>query len=302
MTIVLVGGCSPLGVRLARKLLRLGDTVILIDKNAPTFIHEQLFFIKCDLTSQSIPFNALDQSDAVINLIGLGFSLKMDESILIDHQNILESTRQIFDSLEKTTNRPTVLINTSSVRIYGDRLDEELNEKSNIGNDDISELINQWEKSAQQAAGLGVRVVLMRNAPILGVDGFLHSLKQSKLLGRFYKLSEKNFWQPWIHEEDLINAYIFALQTSTLQGPVNVVAPGILKHSDFMEILAQSHKKKLKGLLPKLWQKILFKRIPHNFDQSQKVLPVKIIDKGFIFIYPDLAPAITTLKKYEKSR
>lgn len=302
MTIVLIGGCSPLGIRLARKLLRLGDTIILIDKNSPPFIHEKLFFIKCDLASQSIPFNALEQTDAVINLIGLGFSLKMDELVLIDGQNILESTRQIVQGMKKTINRPMVLINTSSVRIYGDRLDEELNEKSTIGTDSLAQFVNQWEKNAQEAEDFGVRVVLMRNAPILGVGGFLYNLKRSKLLGSFYKLSEKDFWQAWIHEEDLINAYIFALQTSTLQGPINIVAPGILKHSDFMQVLAQSYKKKLKGLLSKLWQKILFKKIPKNFDQSQKVVPVKIIDKGFVFVYPDLIFAITSLEKYEKSR
>jgi nucleoside-diphosphate-sugar epimerase len=70
MTIVLTGGSGFIGTQLAQKLLALGDTVVVVDLKAPSFTHEHLFFIQCDISSSQLPFNVLEHTDAVINLAG----------------------------------------------------------------------------------------------------------------------------------------------------------------------------------------------------------------------------------------
>ncbi len=295
MTIVIAGGSGFIGTQLTRKLLALGDTVVVIDRVAPRFTHERLYYIACDSTKNQLPFNVLEHTDAVINLVGAPINKKWTPSYKqLIHDSRIISTRHIVESMRGATARPGILINASAVGYYGERGSEELTEKSERGTGFLADVVGEWEAQAFAAESFGTRVVTIRTAPVVGHGGMLGELTKTARFGFLMKLSRTDFWQPWIHEDDIVNAYIFALQTSTLQGPVNAVAPTELMHSTFMATLSRVLHRRILGSIPGFIKRILFgAELVPELTRNQRVSPQLLLDKGFVFQYPDLAPALT---------
>jgi hypothetical protein len=298
MTIVLTGGSGFIGTQLAKKLLALGDTVVIVDIKPPSFTHQQLFFIQCDITSQQLPFNVLEHTDAVINLAGAPISAKWTPA---HKQAILESrvksTRHIVESMRTATSRPGILINASAVGYYGDRGTEELTERSAKGGGFLADVVEAWESEAHKAEEFGTRVVCIRTAPVVGHGGMLTQMMMTAKFGFLLSLSKKDFIQAWVHEEDIVNAYLFALQTSTLQGAVNVAAPEVVTHHAFMETLAGITHRKVWGSVPNFIGKAKYGDLMTELTKSQTVSPQLLIDKGFIFTHPTLLGALTDAVK-----
>jgi len=298
MTIVLTGGSGFIGTQLAKKLLALGDTVVVVDIKPPSFTHQQLFFIQCDITSQQLPFNVLEHTDAVINLAGAPIGLKWTpahkQSI---YQSRIKSTAHIVESMRTATSRPGILSNASAVGFYGERGGEELTERSSKGEGFLADVVSAWEAEAHKAEDFGVRVVCIRTAPVVGHGGMLTQMRSTAKFGFLLALSKKDFVQPWVHEEDIVNAYLFALQTSTLQGVVNVTAPEVVTHHAFMKILGSIINRRVLGSVPRALAHMRYGELADELTKSQKVSPQLLIDKGFIFTYPTLREAITDAVK-----
>lgn len=293
MTVVVAGGSGFIGTLLSQKLLALGDTVIVIDINAPRFTHERLYYIQCDITSQKLPFNVLEKTDAVVNLAGVPISKKWNSKSKeqIKTSRIL-ATKHIVESMRTTTNRPTILINASAVGYYGERGNEELTEQSLCGEGFLASVVSDWEQEARTAEAFGTRVVCIRTAPVVGHGGMIIQLKRGARFGFTSYLSKRDFWQPWIHEDDIVNTYLFALQTSTLQGPVNAVAPELVTHRTFMKAFAHTAHRHILGTVPQSIGKLLFGEVLTEITKSQKVYPTRLLDKGFVFQYSHLEDAM----------
>jgi uncharacterized protein (TIGR01777 family) len=297
MTIVITGGSGFIGTKLTERLIEEGHMVIVIDILPPRLTNKKLFFIQCDLSKQQLPFNVLEQTDAVINLAGKNILGKWNDKYKEEIKNTrVESTKHVVESMKSATNRPTVLINASAVGFYGDKGDESVNEKSIKGEGFLADLVDSWEKEAFVAEDFGTRVVCIRTAPVLGSTGILPLYKKMAKFGFLLKLTSKNFWQPWIHEEDLINCYLFALETVTLQGVVNAVAPESITHNDFVHTIGTVLKRRILGTVPEFISKFSLRDLFKEITKSQKVVPQRLIDKGFAFSYPKLEEAIRNLK------
>ncbi len=79
-----------------------------------------------------------------------------------------------------------------------------------------------------------MRVVLMRTGLVVGGAG--GSMDRWAAAFRGFvggKLGSGRQWVSWIHQDDVMGAYQFALDTPTLVGPVNLVAPGRLRNAEF---------------------------------------------------------------------
>lgn len=293
MTIVLTGGSGFIGTQLAKKLLALGDTVVVVDIRPPVFTHQQLFYIQCDITRQQLPFNVLEHTDAVINLAGAPIAAKWTSSYKQEiYDSRIISTRHIVESMRMATSRPSILINASAVGYYGERGTEELVERSPKGVGFLADVVSDWEKEAQKAEDFGTRVVCIRTAPVVGHGGMLAQMRSTAKFGFLTKIAKHDFVQAWVHEEDIVNAYLFALQTSTLQGPVNVAAPEVVTHHTFVNTLAKVLKKRVLGTLPTWIVRFRYGELLSELTKSQQVSPKLLIDKGFMFTHPTLESAL----------
>ncbi len=293
MNIVITGGSGFIGTQLSKKLVSLGNTVVVVDIVPPKFTHEQLFFIKCDITNSPLPYGVLEKVDAVINLAGKSIFGKWTPSLKEDiERSRIESTRHIIEGIKSSTNKPSCFICASAVGFYGDTKDAVADEQSPQGNGFLAEVVGHWEMVAREATDYGIRVVCVRTAPVLGHGGMLSQLVKTAKFGFLMKLKKQDFRMSWIHEDDIVNTYLFALETKTVQGVFNASAPEPVKHSDFMKTLGFVLKRKVIGSIPKFVAKKLFGEFFEEITKNQQVAPKRLIDKGFVFSYSTLASAL----------
>lgn len=293
MTIVVAGGSGFVGKALTKVLLSKGYTVVVIDRVGPRFTHEQLFFIPCDLETTTLPFNVLERTDAIINLAGRPIATKWTkEAKEAIRTSRVFSTRHLIDSLEHTVNRPQIFINASAVGFYG-ATEDVADEQSGKGQTFLADVVQEWEHEALKAEEFGCRTVVVRTATVLGKGGFLASFLK---LTRFHilgLLSKKDFYFPWIHINDLVRVYVFALETTTLQGVVNAVSPTQTTAKTLFQSLARATKSLILGVLP--FQKFLFGELTKELTLSQKVSPRRLLDKGFAFAFTDIDTTIESI-------
>ncbi len=298
MTIVITGGSGFIGTHLCKRLVNSGHTVIVVDVVAPPFTHEQLFFIKSDITSEPLPYGILDKADAVINLVGKSIFGKWTNNLKteIEHSRI-ENTKHIVESIKDSLNKPKCFICASAIGFYGDTGEVVVDEQSPQGKGFLAGVVSGWEYMALSAEDLGVRVVCVRTAPVLGKGGFLSQIMKTAKFGFLLKLKKKDFWMSWIHIEDIVNTYVFALETTTVQGAFNACSPEPVLHSSFMKGLGHILKRKVVGVFPKYIAKKLFGEFFEEITKNQRVAPKRLIDKGFTFSYPTLSSALNQIFK-----
>lgn len=301
MTIVLAGGSGFIGTQLSKTLIGLGHTVIVIDVRAPLFTDKHLFFIQCDLSAQPLPYNVLEKTDAVINLVGAPISTKWTPAYKeVIERSRIQSTRTIVEAISTAQSRPTTFINASAIGYYGDTGEEIVDEQGVKGDGFLANIVSLWEKEALLAESAGVRTVLIRTAPVLGHGGMLASVMKTAKLGILLNMSKKDFWMSWIHEDDIVAVYLFALETATLQGTVNAVAPDHVRHHLFMDMLGKRTHKKVIGALPPFIGRWLFGDLLDELTKSQRVQPRRLLDKGFVFRYPSLSDALHNIFSKKK--
>ena len=130
--------------------------------------------------------------------------------------------------------RPTVLVCASAVGYYGDRGDEVLDEASPPGQGFLPEVCVEWEAEARRAEEFGVRVVHLRTGLVLSTDGgALAKMLPPFRLGIGGRLGSGNQWVSWIHISDVAGIVMHSIENESLRGPVNIVAPGIVRNAQF---------------------------------------------------------------------
>jgi len=151
---------------IGRHLLeRLGEDVVVTSRNPEkargSIKHGRV--IGWDGTS-ALAQGALDGVDAVFHLAGepVAEGRWTDEKKKRIEESRVLSTRSIVDAMKAMTTRPKVFVCGSAVGIYGSRGDEVLTEESAPGDTFLARVCVDWEREAEKAEELGVRVVRVR--------------------------------------------------------------------------------------------------------------------------------------------
>ena len=153
---------------------------------------------------------------------GDGAPLTSDEIL----ESRVKPTHAIATLLAGLRPRPSVLVCASAIGIYGGRGDELLTEASLPGTGFLPEVCLAWENATQPATEAGIRVVHLRFGVVLSpAGGALAKMLPIFRAGLGGKLGSGRQWISWVALPDAVRAIEFALQTASLSGPVNVVAP-----------------------------------------------------------------------------
>ena len=137
--------------------------------------------------------------------------------------------------------KPEVLVCASAIGIYGDRDDEVLTEASLPGSGFMPDLCRAWEKATQPATDAGIRVVHLRFGVVLSPQGgALAQMLPVFRAGLGGRLGSGRQWISWVALPDATRVIEFALQTTGLSGPVNVVAPNPVTNLEFTRSLARA--------------------------------------------------------------
>jgi hypothetical protein len=240
----------------------------------------------------AIPASALSGCQAVVHLAGEPIAQRWTAEA---RKRILESrvdgTRSLVGAMGPRP--PQVLVSASAVGYYGSRGDEILTESSPPGSGFSAEVATAWEREAQAAEALGVRVVRLRIGMVLGPGG--GALKKMVLpfrLGLGGPIAGGRHWVSWIHLDDLVALVAFMLKESTMRGAFNATSPHPVTNAEFTRALARAVNMPAMFPIPAFALKLLFGGMSELVLASQRVLPEATLRTGFTFRYPDVFSAL----------
>jgi uncharacterized protein (TIGR01777 family) len=167
-----------------------------------------------------------------------------------------------------------------------------LDEVSAPGVGFLAEVCQQWEAAARPAAEAGIRVVHARFGVVLGrglgprEQGALEKMLPVFRLGLGGRLGSGRQWMSWVSLEDAVAAILFALETESLLGPVNVVSPNPVTNAEFTRALArQVHRPAVLPVPAFALRLALGQMADEALLASARVSPAKLLSAGFEFAH-----------------
>lgn len=207
----------------------------------------------------------------------------------------VDSTRALAVTLARLRRPPRALLVASAIGIYGNRGEELLDEGSAPGSGFLADLCRKWEAAAQPAADAGIRVVHLRFGVVLGPGpGALAKMLPIFRLGLGGPLGNGRQWMSWIALDDAVAAILFALQTPSIAGSINLTAPNPISNAEFTRALAlQLHRPAFLPAPAFALRLALGPMADEALLASARVYPSRLIEAGFGFSYPTVAQALT---------
>jgi len=185
----------------------------------------------------------------------------------------------------------------SAIGYYGDRGDESLTEKSAPGKDFLSSVCVEWEAATRPAVEKGIRTIYTRFGIILDPnEGALGKMLPPFRMGVGGRVGDGKQWMSWIALDDVVNGLKFLIEDELVQGPVNFVAPEPVRNTEFTATLGRILKRPTFFPIPAFGARLAFGEMADALLlSSQKVEPSVLEDKGFMFTWPTLEPALRHL-------
>ena|SRR5436190_6785280 len=296
MKVAITGGSGLIGRRLLKTLASSGHTVHLLSRHAGTNVPPGVKLSVWDAMKGEPPADALEGADAVIHLAGEPVAQKWNAAA---KQKIRDSriigTQRLIQALSTISQRPAALVSASAIGIYGSRDSEVLTESSAPGSGFLAQVCQEWEKEADMAESLGMRVVKIRIGIVLDKNGGA----LAKMLPAFRnfaggRLASGKQWMSWIHLHDLASLFQYAVQ-KPVKGVFNGTAPNPVTNAEFTKQLAAALHRPALFTVPALALKGIFGEMSDVLITGQRVLPKAAQAGGFQFQYPELGPALANL-------
>lgn len=287
MKIVLVGSKEYLALSIRDFLRERGHEVLIIHRN-PSGEGEVSF--------DELEKGILSGQEAVINF---------PEKYLLDHKNgtefykneFLETrvnpTQRVKEALEKAQNPPKLFASFSSVGYYPKDEERFFKESEELGEDQTSVLVRQWEEAAKLGESAKIRTVILRTGLILSRNvGLLAEVMPLYRMGLGSIIGEGTEAFPWIYLKDLHWLLLYFIENEEADGVYNTVAPQLINSKGFSDALAKVMNKRVWFKLPRKYFKKKLGDVAEIVYAKSKIYPARILKTGFGFRYPAIYPAL----------
>ena len=307
MNVLVTGGSGFIGQKLVRALRERGDTVVVTSRDVASA--EKALRAELAGRVRVAPWSGaraediaieIEKADAVVHLAGASVADKRwtPERVALLKSSRVGPTGALAKAIASATKKPAVFVSGSAVGFYGMRSDDVvLDESAPAGNDVLADIGVAWEGATAAARDAGVRVAIPRIGIVLGTEGGA----LAKMLGPFKwfvggPIGSGKQWLSWVHWRDVVGALLFAIETPSLAGPFNLCAPEPVTMGDFAHALG--HALGRPSILPVpgfALKAALGEGMARVVLTGQRARPVKLLDTGYPFRFPDLAGALQDL-------
>jgi uncharacterized protein (TIGR01777 family) len=302
MNVTLTGATGLIGRRLVKALRDRGDGVTVLSRSpARAGATLGVEAAEWDPLGGAAPPQALEQRDAVVHLAGEPVAQRWSADAKARIRQSREAgTRNLVDGLRAcgADARPRVLVSSSAVGYYGPRGDERVPETAEAGSDFLASVCVAWEREAQAARELGVRVVSVRTGVVLDASGgALAKMLPPFRLGVGGPVAGGRQWLPWIHVDDLVELYLHALDDASWSGAYNGSAPEPVTNRDFSKALGRALHRPAFAPVPAPAIKLLYGEMAEIVTEGQRAVPERTLAGGFAYKYDDLDAALSDALK-----
>jgi uncharacterized protein len=289
MKITITGASGMIGAKLVERLRARGDEVTTLSRKPSS-----AGTVAWQPEDEPAPAAALAGRDAVIHLAGENVAQRWSDDAKRRIRSSRElGTRHLVAGIEAADPRPGVLVSSSAVGIYGPHGDEELDEQTPAGNDFLAEVCVVWEREAERAAELGLRVVTVRTGLVLDQSGgALAKMLPFFKLGVGGPVAGGAQYMPWIHVDDVVGLYVAAVDGDAWNGPVNASAPEPVTNKTFSQALGRALHRPAVAPVPGLAVRTLYGEMAEIVTKGQRVIPRRAQEHGYAFQHTDLDEAL----------
>lgn len=298
MKVAVTGASGMLGRPLVHRLLEKGHGVHVLARNVERTRAGLPAGVTGSYYDAATPLSpdALAGAEAVIHLAGEPVAQRWTERA---RQRIRDSrvvgTRVLVEAI-RAAGTVKHFVSASAIGIYGTaRGAEPLTEDSPLGEDFLAGVCRAWEAEAQEAPA-DVRTVLPRIGVVLHPQGgALQRLLPLFRLGLGGKMGSGRQYMSWVHPEDVLGLFLFALEHPELRGPVNVTAPEPVTNAEFSRELGAALHRPAVLPVPSLALKAVTGEMSQVVLEGQRVLPKRAQEAGYRFLHPHLPEALRAL-------
>jgi uncharacterized protein len=240
---------------------------------------------------------AIDGAWAVVHLAGEGIAdakwTDAHKRAVLDSR--VQGTTLLANTIASVDRKPRVFASGSAVGFYGDRGDDVITEASGAGTGFLADVVLAWEVAA---TGTGVRTAYLRTGVVLSSLG--GALKPQLLpfkLGLGGRLGTGRQYFPWITLGDEVRAIRHVLDTESISGPVNLVAPDAVTNAEFTKALGAALHRPTLLPIPLLPLKLRFgaEMVKEMMLGGARIQPTVLESTGFVFDHPTLADALASV-------
>ena len=299
MKIVIPGGTGQVGHILARHFHSQGHAVTVFSRSprpAPWRV------VPWDGVTPGDWIADLEQSDVCINLAGRSVNCRYTAA---NRRTIFESrirsTSLLNEVIASVKRAPRLWINASTATIYRHALDRAMNETDGeLGGTEPGapdtwkfsiDVAKAWEETFFSTRTPRTRKIAIRSAMTFspdrgGVFDVFLGLVRRGLGGRQGPGTQ---FVSWIHEADFVRAIDVLIAREAFDGVVNLASPNPIPNEDFMRILRQAWGVRI-GLPSPAWMlemgTWLLRTESELVLKSRRVVPGRLLDAGFQFLFP----------------
>ena len=304
MRVLVTGASGLIGSAVCDALLARGHEVVGLSRDPerarPT--NRTVTWHAWEPAAERPPAEALEGVDGVVNLVGEEINQRLtEEAKRRIHDSRVRATKNLVDGIAAVHNGeaggPGVLVSQCAVGYYGERGEAMIDESTVPGEAFLSKLPVEWEQAALAAREMGVRTTVLRSAPVLDPEGGL--LKELMLpfkLGVGGSLAGGHQYMPWIHRDDEVALFLWALENPEVEGSLNASAPNPVTNREFSKTLGRVLRRPSVAPVPRLVLSAMRgSELADAVLWSQRVIPRRALDLGYEFRWPELEPALRDL-------
>lgn len=294
-SILITGGTGLLGKLLTKEFQNQGHKVAVLSRSPDRVKNVKAFY--WDIGKQEIDKKCLEGVDTIVHLAGAGiadekWTEKRKKELIDSRVNSIQLLYKLI--AETTTSSVNSIISASAVGYYGDRGEEVLVEESVKGNGFLPECCKLWESAVDNGSELGLRIVKLRIGLLLTPKGgVLEPFR--KMVNSFtaMKFGNGKQWMPWIHADDLVGMFSWAVNNDQITGVFNASAPSPVRNKEFVKVLSKVLRKPFWPLaVPGFFFGILLGERKELVLMSNHTNAQKVQESGFEFKYLDLKEAL----------
>lgn len=310
LRVVIPGGTGQVGRIVARHFHDRGDLVSVLARTTATAPWRMVAWDAQNLSDWT---RELENADVVINLAGRSVNCRYTGA---NKRAILESrvgsTRLLGEAIQGLKNPPRLWLNASTATIYRHALDREMDEKTGeIGDKEAGtpsswhfsiDVATRWEEAFFGAQTPRTRKVALRSAMTMSPDrgGIFDTLLRLVRLGFGGAAGSGRQYVSWIHELDFVRAIDFLIAHEEMDGAVNLAAPTPLENTEFMRALREAWGAQT-GMAAPEWMleigAVILRTETELILKSRRVVPGRLLDAGFKFVFPEWSLAAQDLVK-----
>jgi hypothetical protein len=296
MKILLTGATGLIGKALVAELRTRGHELTVLSRD-PQKAQAQLAVpaVAWNATQEPAPVDAIDGVDAVAHLAGAPIAQRWSEQVKREiRESRVLGTRNLVAGIEAASNRPSVLVSSSAIGIYGARHEEPLDEDAPVGYGFLAEICSAWEAEANRASSLGLRVATIRTGVVLDADGgALEKMLPPFKLGVGGPVAGGDQYVSWVHRDDIVGMYASALEQDSWSGAINATAPEPVTNRELSRALGKVLHRPSIFPVPGFALQLLYGDMAEVVTTGQRVLPAKALVLGYEFKHARLDEALS---------